>query len=316
MTTHATGGKNPPMFPLTHPYLIIAAGMPDIYSAPASQAPLDVFVAKRRGLTLQGVEDDLEVAKNPATPADDLTDLYEKSKSKKVKLAVLRNPNTSTKLLLERAEMTEDDELQAIVENPSRIMGRISNDPDWSAIETYIAMETEDVEVLRELAMHHDPDVRKFVAIRDLTPIEIKLALADDPSEAVAFFMAGDVDMPDEVLFKLAKSRFQVVKVELATNVHNEEVMRELVATGDQEILETLSKRYDLPDAIALQIVATERDFELIHLARSTRSTKVMRALSKSHDVDALNVIAERNDVPEKIREDAEEQIHKVLSRD
>ncbi len=315
MTTHATGGKNPPMFPLTHPYLIIAAGMPGIPSAPAAQAPFDVFVVKRRGLTLQGVEDDLELAEDPGTSAKKLTQLYVDGDSA-VKLAVLRNPNTDTSLLVARAEMSEPDELRALVENPSRIMGRLTFDPVWSAIETFIAMYIEDVDVLRDLAMHHDPDVRKFVAVRDITPDEIKIILADDPSEEVPFFMAADVDTPDEALFKLAKSRFQVVKVELAANVHNEEVMRELVTTGDQEILETLSKRYDLPDAIALQIVATERDFELIHLARSTRSTKVMRALSKSYDVDALNVIAERKDVPEKIRKAAEEQIHKVLSRD
>jgi len=206
----------------------------------------------RRRSTLQGVKDDLYVAEDPATPPDVLSALYEKTSSKKVKLAILRNPNTSTELLHERSMFTEKDEIEAILENPARIIGRVTFDPKWSAIEGFIATDIDDLNVLRELAMHHDPDVRKIVAMRSITPEDVQIALAQDPSEEVQY---GLTFLDESIIhvnaqLALAKSKFERVIVEMAGFVQRPAVLQALIESGDSEVLTIISERKDVPDSI------------------------------------------------------------------
>lgn len=239
----------------SHAFVLIAQGqlsrdLPTSYQ-------LDVNTGRRGlGSTLQGVKDDLEVAEDPATPSKKLSDLFEKTTSKKVKLAILRNPNTSTEFLQERSMFTEKDEIEAILENPARIIGRVTFDPEWSAIEGFIATDIDDLNVLRELAMHHDPDVRKIVAMRSITPEDVQIALAQDPSEEVQYGLTflDESIIHESAQLALAKSKFERVIVEMAGFVQRPAVLQALIDTDDSEVLTILNGRKHLPSHIRQQV--------------------------------------------------------------
>ena len=158
-------------------------------------------------------EDWIEEAKNPATPSGRLDELarlswkrFESKKQwRKAQLAIAANPNATTKTLIGLIPKKWDDVelVDLVAKNPGRLVARLTGDSDLFELESKIAAHTNDPDVLRELAMSTDENVRADVADNKHTPADIREALAYDPDENVvtaAMYWTEDLSEATQLL--------------------------------------------------------------------------------------------------------------------
>ena len=214
----------------------------------------------RRGSTLQGVKEDLELAEDPATDPETLVKLYYKQKdasvawNKTIRPAILSNPNTPTVFLKDRVAVGGAMEADAVGQNPSRLVGRLTLDPDWNDIDLSVAQQAESPDVLRELSQHPDPQVRKWVGLKD-APEDVLIALATDPSEEVQELMAEHAEyLPMGAKRLLVASRFSKVRELFANQATDEDSFKAILESGDNNLLSILAfERDDVPKHIQKQ---------------------------------------------------------------
>jgi hypothetical protein len=251
------------------------------------------------------IESSIYLAENPSTPSEILVKLARQfvrksinnNNSNLIPEKILQNPNLPIiekhKLFITKKEQKEIEKTNQILaqktDNPYAL-ARVLETGDQKVKISVASNYKTPIQVLEQLAQDEDENIRQTVAQNPNISLEIAIKLAQDRSSKVQLSLVkSKIELPPEVLHKLAQTRNEFIRKEIAKNKNTPPIILRYLASDRQTQLEVLKNPNTPRDILAEYIPQITNEKQIESILRGTDYTQQKNPQMPSNVLEILS---------------------------